>query len=864
MNAIREALTATFERKLTDQRVLVVHDPRQELASFLDELEAEANPTTGNLTGELPRVRLGAVEAHIARFHGSFVGLKWLVEPYFCSEEQEPLLVYIGAPKPPAAENVLLELEAAGDTYSSQLGRIAREKLRGHWTDGEIDRRLEGREGQNLTYAEVRDWLEAIGAGGDVSRLHRALGEQASEATLARFLVNPGRDKEIEREGAREELYRLIASRLGLSIAAERALAAARGELLRFVLVNEFRLDLAGDPPSELDHPPALRNDEQRKRVREIALTCRRLDPVGYERLAREIEEELDLAALSIDPARLGSIDTFPFEERALLGHAGELLLSGNARQALAIATERRESFWLERDLERLGHWEACRMLAELGCELDALDETLAPPPRGAREWVEAYVADRGWHRVDRAHRRLEAFLAHAGHDLDAPIDTALVRGRERYERAIDRLARGFVAALVDAGWTVPGVLHQTRVFTEHVERRPERIAYVLVDSLRYEMGAELAEQLADLGELRLRPAIAVLPSITPLGMAALMPGAAHSYSVVEHRDKLAARVDGALLREVDDRRKHFTARCPGSKEIELGPLLHTLPKLLSKRIGDAPMLLVRSQVLDALGEKDGGYLARSIMDNVLNDLARAIRRLKGLGFEAVVVASDHGHLFAGQRGDHEKLEKPSDQGVEEHRRCWAGHGGRTPPGCVRAGASQLGYDSDLEFVFPEGAAVFRAGGGLAYYHGGASLQELVVPVLSIRFRAPGSATQAGEGKLEVQLGGLPEGISNRIFSLQVHVPAKLFLPEEVTFRLVLRDGEVDVGRAELGMGAEVDKATGTVRMAKGVTANIGLVLGRERHDDDRAIASLRIVALDATEEVVLARSAELVVKLGI
>ena len=83
----------------------------------------------------------------------------------------------------------------------------------------------------------------------------------------------------------------------------------------------------------------------------------------------------------------------------------------------------------------------------------------------------------------------------------------------------------------------------------------------------------------------------------------------------------------------------------------------------------------------------------------------------------------------------------PGGDEVDLHRRCWIGRGGATPAGCVRVSAAALGYDSDLDFVFPLGSGVFKAGGDLAFHHGGPSLQELVIPVLTVRMKAPGTGT---------------------------------------------------------------------------------------------------------------------------
>src|SRR5207302_7117221 len=95
---------------------------------------------------------------------------------------------------------------------------------------------------------------------------------------------------------------------------------------------------------------------------------------------------------------------------------------------------------------------------------------------------------------------------------------------------------------------------------------------------------------------------------------------------------------------------------------------------------------------------------------------------------------------------------------------------GATPAGCVRVSAAALGYDSDLDFVFPLGSGVFKAGGDLAFHHGGPSLQELVIPVLTIRMKTPRLArTTAGP----ITATGLPDAVTNRIFSVTIQLDGK-------------------------------------------------------------------------------------------
>ena len=62
-------------------------------------------------------------------------------------------------------------------------------------------------------------------------------------------------------------------------------------------------------------------------------------------------------------------------------------------------------------------------------------------------------------------------------------------------------------------------------------------------------------------------------------------------------------------------------------------------------------------------------------MDGVLNDLRRGVRVLADLGVKTIVLAADHGHLFADEIGDDMKIEAPGGETADLHRRVWVGRG---------------------------------------------------------------------------------------------------------------------------------------------------------------------------------------------
>ena len=109
-------------------------------------------------------------------------------------------------------------------------------------------------------------------------------------------------------------------------------------------------------------------------------------------------------------------------------------------------------------------------------------------------------------------------------------------QARTRYRRLAATVQMLFTRHLEVSGWPPSGRLANADVFDRLVapklQESGRRVAYMLIDALRYELGVALAQQLAEAGHLQLHAAFAQLPSITPVGMASLLPGAGQHLSL--------------------------------------------------------------------------------------------------------------------------------------------------------------------------------------------------------------------------------------------------------------------------------------------------------------------------------------------
>lgn len=849
MHPLHDYVAKQLADKLKQRKVVVWYDQRSEFVPFIKEMRG------GPRTGPEPVVaNIAGLKTFVLEYADSMFELRAHVENHVCGDSPDTVLMYLPGCERDRDGSVLMELEKGGTTWEPQLKQLAKHVLLQKYTIGVVDEMLPF--DRKVTYEDLALACSNTSSNEAPSILRSIFHEtRGHEGLLAAWLVSDTRDAEIETKGAQRELEKLVRSQLDLGLEENAALAKQRAVTLRYVLAGEFRSDLQCPAPASLESVPTPKGKDVEATLRELAQRLRAEFPDAYSVLADRVEKELGLTGAKLPAGALGAIDTFRFEERALLRHCGELIADKQFEPAIKIVGEREHSFWLDRDVGRKAQWEACRRMAELGLVAASVQKDVTQKAGAdVNAWIAAYTND--WYRLDQAQRRLEAWVANLD---DEPEEKPLGVVRRAYEDALRSMTEGFVRALVKANFSASASLHQTRIWSEIVAERPKPVAYFLVDAMRFEMGVELAERLPKSSEIMVKHAVAALPTITPIGMAALQPGAAKSFDVVAQGTKLGVRIEDGFLADLPARKKFAAARVQNLVDISLDELLTLSASKLAKKLDKAQVVVVRSQEIDHAGEGGFSILARRMMEPVIDDIARAIRKLAGAGVEHAVVTADHGHLFfASDRDESMRTDASGGDTVDLHRRCWIGRGGATPPGCIRVSAAALGYASDLEFIFPTGSGVFRSGGDLAFYHGGPSLQELIIPVIAVRTKIRESA-RPSSGSIVAE--GLPEAITNRIFSVKITFGEKQMSlgTQAKIVRPVLMAAGKQVGMVGMAVDAELDRSTGSVKLEPNKAVSVAFIL------TDDSVQELRVVIQDPITDAELYRSpTDIPVKLGL
>ncbi len=765
----------------------------------------------------------------VLRYEGSFVDLRWQIDQKNLMDGEEPPRLVIYVPMAQDQTNhALIELETAGvvmkpgqqpPARNTRLAVVARNALRGVLgEETAVDAEKQSEAGK-LTLADLNALADK---GGEISKgvLALVFGTGNPQEVALAFLDGDRYDEEIGKKDARRELAELLRREFDVDTPESAALAELRQRLARHVLMTDLIVGLGDSVPSKLDSVRFASASASRDACVALARTwrLRRDRRESYIATATQVEREFALAELDLDPERIAEIEAFQAVERALLRHAEAHLLEATSGEMLTLADSRLGRFWCDAEPKLQARWALVASAAEVLLEADRVEQALKTAPTSILDIVKQYVEGHSpWCQLDTHHRHMESrwhnFEPQTGDDHES-IEKLIIRARQRYTKVGSDLARHFVTQIQKAKLPGKGLVRQRDIFEKHVKPAlgSEKVAYVWVDALRFEMARELARLLKEDFETDMLPAVSAVPTITEIGMAALLPRAHESAKVVNvGGGKLALEIGGKVIKDRKDRVAFLTEHAGVSVfETKLENLLPKPSKKVREGIAHAQLILVTSQEIDELCEQDNIAQARRQMDGVLNDLRRGIRGLAEAGIERIVLTSDHGHLFADELSEDMKVDAPGGDTVDLHRRVWVGHGGKADDAYLRAPLTALGMEGEFDLAAPWTFACFKAkGGGRAYFHGGLSPQELIIPLLVLQPRAKTGAGPPSD--IEWKLTPGSQKLTTRFFSVLVEGRnTSLFELEPPRVRIELRAKGKSVSRP-VSASYGFDEATGDV-----------------------------------------------------
>ncbi|MCG8613004.1 MAG: BREX-1 system phosphatase PglZ type A, partial [Pseudomonadales bacterium] len=230
-------------------------------------------------------------------------------------------------------------------------------------------------------------------------------------------------------------------------------------------------------------------------------------------------------------------------------------------------------------------------------------------------------------------------------------------------------------------------------------------------------------------------PALSALPSYTQLGMAALLPN--KSLAMADN-DTGTVLVDGQSSQGMANRTKILQAALNGRGQAVKSDDFMQLNREDSRELlkGNDVVYIYHNRI-DHTGDKmHSEGQAFEAAEQTLHDLIRLIKKLTAANATNLLITADHGFIYQNRELDESDFLGDAVTGTDiryRDRRFVLGKGLAPSPAFHHFSAEQLGLDGDMEALFPKSINRLRLkGSGSRFVHGGACLQEVVIPVLKV------------------------------------------------------------------------------------------------------------------------------------
>lgn len=373
---------------------------------------------------------------------------------------------------------------------------------------------------------------------------------------------------------------------------------------------------------------------------------------------------------------------------------------------------------------------------------IDSLALGLGSPAEGIRRYAEE------WFAVDQAYRQFtwHADRAESGDPLEplkkkveAFYTTKFLKPLgDEWQRQVDTLER----------WQIAGVAAQSSFFVDQVRRpfvdKGAKIVVIVSDALRFEVAEELGRRIRqeDRFEADLSVMLSAFPSYTQLGMAALLP---HETLAFADRDDAIVEIDGGRSDGLE-RRARALAPFEGSA-IQAADFLVKTQEQARELIRASQVLYIYHNQIDAAGDKlmTEGTTFRAA-EEAMAELIKLTKKLASANVSNVVITADHGFLYQEtplEESEYLSVKSHGDKLLFKNHRFVLGNGLKRDRAFTTFTPAQLGMVGEVEAQVPKSIHRLRmAGSGVRFVHGGATLQEIVVPVLVVKKRRASDTRQ--------------------------------------------------------------------------------------------------------------------------
>ncbi|AUO21152.1 BREX-1 system phosphatase PglZ type A [Pseudomonas sp. NC02] len=458
---------------------------------------------------------------------------------------------------------------------------------------------------------------------------------------------------------------------------------------------------------------------------------------------------QIDDKLQTLDWRSLLELDYFELIDRKILS---ELVRAVVARTVTAQEVEqwvrqRRQSHWFER-------FKDVYLALEHAAQFIQMLDITQLQMESLTDGVQKYASQ--WFRLDQRYRKFVYHLRESGQasllgELAMQVENLYVnnylgRLNDRWQQHVDAAQQ----------WEAAPVVLQRNFFSRYVQpfvERRTKVCVLISDAFRYEVGEELQSLIRqeDRFDAELDPMLSMLPSYTQLGMAALLPNSSLQLADNDSGDVI---VDGQSAQGSVNRGKILATRVPASQVVRAKDLLAMNQADSRALLRDNEVVYVYHNLIDKTGDtRDTEERVFAAAEETLSELIRLVKKLTNANASNLLITADHGFIYQNhplQESDFLSSEPEGGEVLYRDRRFLLGRSLREGASFKTFSPGQIGLTGTLMVQIPKSINRLRLkGSGSRFVHGGATLQEVVIPVIRINKKR-----QSDVGRVDVEFIG--------------------------------------------------------------------------------------------------------------
>lgn len=416
-------------------------------------------------------------------------------------------------------------------------------------------------------------------------------------------------------------------------------------------------------------------------------------------------------------------------EKQLLLDNLNINLLNPENIEKFVLIAESRITRATDNDM--VHKWKALLEILNLIIEIDNFKIYRAKEKRfqNPENIVSEYIKQKWW-KIDLHFRKAQENYKQNSLLINELISYANGQYIHHYLKPINT---EFQKTIVNKNYFSIDEIPQQRYFwQENINDPNKKVAIIFVDALRYEMGIELKHLIDEEWQVEVNSMLSSLPSITKIGMASLLPLSSTVLSWKKEKDDFIIYSENTKINNKFERVRYLeTVLGEYGQVYNLDNLHRFTSKQIQMEIEDKEKIIVYSNEIDAVGENIEDS-AVYFFPELLHKIKNVTENLLEAGIEKVVITADHGFLLTNGLEGWNEISITNDVELIKKSRRYAIATNKVKGDWIVKEISWSHHIGNLYQYYPISNYYFTANGGAKFSHGGLSIQEVIVPVLTI------------------------------------------------------------------------------------------------------------------------------------